>query len=354
MDDPRVRRGTTDEMRETGDLILGPDAWEFFSDEQLADPAMPHARWTDDAPLWWREGVDASTGRRAWAPAQLVHLAGPWPGDASIAYATSNGLACGITETEARISGLLEAVERDAFMLTWYNRLSLPHVDVSTPRLRRFISTYIRPTGLQLHLIDMSVFSGIPTVLAVVRNPHTGLAPVAIGAASAATIERAGEKAATEGMYTRTWMKTEQREGNALHSTDWAGDVSSFEDHIRLFAGTDLVPELDFLTADTGTTGPGRSRNFDDSDPDALWSALVGHLADGGTPVVAFDLTSPDVVEAGARVSKVVLPGYRQLDATYAGRMLGGSRLREESHRLGLAPGPFTHADLNHVPHPFP
>lgn len=334
--------------------MLGPEAWEFFADEQFKDPSFPHVPWTDDTPLWWRQGVDVTSGHPIWTPAQLVHLAGIWPDDVSISYATSNGLACGITETEARISGLFEAVERDAFMLTWYNRLSLPHVEVSTPRLRRFITKFIRPTGLKLHLIDMSIFSGIPTVLAVVRNPHTNMAPVAIGAASAASIERAGEKAATEGMYTRTWMKTEQRDGHAIVSNDWNKDVVTFEDHIRLFAGTDLVPELDFLTANDATSPPGSVHTFDDSNPEILWNTLVEHLGRRGVQVAAFDLTSPDIVEAGARVSKVVLPGYRQLDAPYNGRMLGGSRLKTAAFGLGLLTKPMEFADLNHLPHPFP
>ena len=40
-------------------------------------------------------------------------------------------MACGATLEEAILSGLLELVERDAFLIAWYNRLSLPLVDWS-------------------------------------------------------------------------------------------------------------------------------------------------------------------------------------------------------------------------------
>src|SRR5699024_12012109 len=95
--------------------------------------------------------------------------------------------------------------------------------------------------------IDMTIFSGIPTVLAVIKNSQTDLAPFAIGAASSYSIERACEKEATEGMYTRTWAKTEQREGNELKEVDYDKDINSFDDNIKYYAGTDLVNEADFL-----------------------------------------------------------------------------------------------------------
>ncbi|MFV0406258.1 MAG: YcaO-like family protein [Propioniciclava sp.] len=81
----------------------------------------------------------------------------------------------------------------------------------------------VRPSSARLQcdrlLVDMSAFTGIPAVLAVVRSRTSKLAPFAIGAAGAATVERACIKAATEAMHTRTWMKTEQREGRTIHDT---------------------------------------------------------------------------------------------------------------------------------------
>src|SRR5699024_11282363 len=94
--------------------------------------------------------------------------------------------------------------------------------------IKNFYNKYISPSFLDFHLIDMTIFSGIPTVLAVIKNSQTDLAPFAIGAASSYSIERACEKAATEGMYTRTWAKTEQREGNALTEVDYDKDINSF------------------------------------------------------------------------------------------------------------------------------
>ncbi|MFP3747418.1 hypothetical protein SB816_30605, partial [Achromobacter sp. SIMBA_011] len=67
-----------------------------------------------------------------------------------------------------------------------------------------------------------------------------------------------------------------------------------------------------------------------------------------------FDLTSPDIKDAGAHVVKSIIPGFKPIDVLYRGRMLGGERILRHSYDLGLVPEPFTIETLNPVPHPFP
>jgi ribosomal protein S12 methylthiotransferase accessory factor len=355
IDSQSVRHGTANDLRHELDL-LGAEDFALFADEQYGSPGFGYERWTDDLPLWWRQGRDAITGAPVWAPAQLIHMAGQWRNEPAIGYATSNGLACGIKEAEAALSGLFEVVERDGFMLTWYNKLSLPQIDVtSSLALQHYINRHFTPTGLDVHLVDMSAFTGIPAVLAVVRSRTSKLAPFAIGAAGAATVERACIKAATEAMYTRTWMKTEQREGRTIHDTsDLSESLRTFEDHIRLYAGTPIMAEADFLTTSRDRRHVADVPRFDDNRPDTLWDSLVGHLAQQGHRIVTFDLTSPDIRDAGAHVVKTVVTGLRPLDASYAARFMGGRRLLTHAYELGLCRQPFTVERLNQAPHPFP
>lgn len=44
-------------------------------------------------------------------------------------YETSNGCALGGSLEEAVLYGMLEVVERDSFLLTWYAQLPLPRLD---------------------------------------------------------------------------------------------------------------------------------------------------------------------------------------------------------------------------------
>lgn len=350
--------GSKKELEKTGKNVIGHDSWELYADEQYSQDTFPHQEWNDETQLWWRKGFNETSRLEVWAPAQLIHISNylDWPGDPNISHSTSNGLACGITYKEAALSGLFECIERDAFMLTWYNKLSLPHIDIdSSLRLQEFYKKHIEPTFLDIHLIDMTYFSGVPTVLSVIRNNNTDLAPFAIGAASSYSIEKACEKAAIESMYTRTWAKTEQRLGNALENINYYEDINSFEDHIKLYAGTSLIKEADFLTDNIKKVDVNDFKCFDSTSPDKLWKDLLTHFKSMGYDVTTFDLTSPDIKEAGAYVVKSYIPGFKPIDVLYRSRMLGGQRILSYANELGLVDAPFSSIEeLNSTPHPFP
>ena len=92
-----------------------------------------------------------------------------------IGHATSSGLACAATLEEAILVGLLELVERDAFMLVWHDRLSLPLLDWSGDEaIARIDERYFAPSRLRYSAVDLSVFFGVPTVLGVVHGPRRG------------------------------------------------------------------------------------------------------------------------------------------------------------------------------------
>jgi len=346
---------TQKDLIDKGELVIGYDSWELFAPEQYADPNFPYDIWDENTELWWTKGTDAKTNRPVWTPASLLYMIGKWDGDAYLADATSNGLACGIQPIEAAINGLLETVERDAFMLTWYNKLSLPLIDIqSSPRLVEFFKRYIDPTFLEVNLVDMTIFSGIPTVLAVVRNTKNEIAPIGLGASSAASLEIACEKAASEAMYTRSWGKMETREKTHLYTNDYNADINDFSDHIKLFIRPDMIKETEFLTSSKKRVSLNKYKSFNDKTPQDLWDDLTQHLFSLGFNVATFDLTSPDIRDAGASVIKTLIPKFRPLDVTYRGRMLGGERLRSHAYNLGLVKEKFDFEDFNPTPHPFP
>src|SRR5204863_321338 len=89
----------------------------------------------------------------------------------------------------AILTGLLEVVERDAFMLAWHNRLSLPRLDWSgDPELVRLDRRYFATSGLRYSAVDLSVFLDVPTVLGVVHGPAQALGALGVGAASAPSV----------------------------------------------------------------------------------------------------------------------------------------------------------------------
>lgn len=343
--------------RELGPAAVAPERFALFAAWQYAKVGFPFRRFTGDTVVGWVRGFSLPEGEEAYLPAQLVYLGDPRgrPGETPIGYATSNGLACGATLEEAVLSALLEIIERDAFMLTWYGRLSLPRLDwASDPELSAYDDRTFRPTGLRYAAIDLSVFLDVPVVLAVVRDAGSGPSPLAVGAGCAPSVGPAWKKALSEAFAVRAWARSLLLEKPDRSFRLDGADVRSFADHVHFYADSERARAASFLDASLERRSVGEIPPLEGPDVAALLGAACERLERSGERAYAVDVTSPDVAEAGLRVAKVVAPGLCQLDVSHSWRYLGGARLVHAAHRLGLRRRPLAPGEVNPFPHPFP
>lgn len=358
-DRSRLVLATAEDIADRGVPHVRPSDLTMFAEDQYDTPDFPFVRFTPSTPLEWTWATPLTSAPStspcpALVPAQLVHMRDQVQGP-MIGYATSNGLACGCTLEEATVGGLAELLERDAFMATWYGRLSLPHIDPgSAPELHEFWVRHVAPTGLDVRLIDLSTLVDFPVVLAVVRNEHTPVAPLALGAAASASPAAACRKAVIEAFQTRTWAKAEQREGNVLDPAHGYDQVRTFDDHVRMSVHPTMVEATRFLDASNETVPLSSLPAIDDPDPTSVVTTAMCRLEQQGVSAYVVDVTSPDVASGGLHVAKVLAPQLSPLDSGYRTRSLGTRRLRERAHELGILPRPLQAHELNPIPHPFP
>ncbi|MEP6978546.1 MAG: YcaO-like family protein [Thermoleophilia bacterium] len=344
--------------RELGESAVDPARFALFHPRQHAQPGFPFEPFTADTRIRWTQGAALPSNEPAYLPAQLVYLQWRSPedtGEKPIGYSTSSGTACGATFAEAVLNGLLELVERDAFMLAWYGRLSLPRLDWSSePLLTTFDERYFRATSLRYTAIDLSCFHEIPTVVGVVRgNPGDG-APLAVGAAAAPTVAEAWKGALGEAFAVRAWARAMSHEGRTRAFAADFSDLDGFDDHILFYANDQNARHADFLDASTEERAVGDIAPLEGSDVTEQITGLCVRLAARDATAYAVDVTAPDIAAAGLRVAKVVVPELQPLDVAYDGRFLGGRRLFEAASELGLRAAPLGFDDLNSYPHPFP
>ncbi|MCO1574612.1 YcaO-like family protein [Crossiella sp. SN42] len=351
----QLRHGSYRELTARGLVCVSPAEFTPFADWQYAREGAPFVPFGEDTPLPWAEGRRLADGALVQVPAQLVYLRADLMDVNPVGYPTSNGLAYGSTVDEALVSGILELVERDAVMITWYQRLSMPLVAVeSDPDLAEFFHRHVRPAGIEVSAVDLSTVSGVPTVLAVVRNRSSPLAPLGLGAAAGATPLRAVTKAVCEAVSTRGWVVFKQRDGQVVDPHgDFDETVRTFDDHISLYAHPTHIPATEFLDGSRRRSDLADLPALPDDTPGVLRDALVDRLRRQGVDLIAVNVTSPDVAEAGGHVVKVFSPQLQPLDCGYRRRFLGTRRLRELPVRLGLRT-PAQAAELNPLPHPFP
>lgn len=355
IDAQRLRRATSRELTRVGVNHVRCDELTLFAPAQYEEPGFPFVPYTADAPIDWMPAVDLHAHEPVQVPAQLMYLTNGALSDTKIGYSTSNGMACGCTWEEAVLSGLLEVVERDAFMATWYGRLSLPLIDPdSDPELAAFMAKHVAPTGLDVSLVSLCDLVNVPVVLAVVRNTANDIAPIALGAAASTSPVTAARKAMIEAFQTRTWAKAEQREGAVIDPAYGFAQVKDFDDHVRLSLHPQAIAAAAFLDAATERISVSQLPAVTTTTPGAAITEIARRLHLQGVRVMAADLTSPDIASAGLWVAKVFSPQLSPLDSGYPTRMLGGRRLRTRAHEVGLVTQPLNFDDLNPWPHPFP
>jgi ribosomal protein S12 methylthiotransferase accessory factor len=340
---------------ELGDAV-DPERFALFCDDQYRRAGFPFRAFRDDTVVAWIEGFSVPDGRPAFLPAQLVFM--PWERRAArevrIGHATSSGLACAATLEEAILVGLLELVERDAFMLVWHNRLSLPLLDWRrSEEVTLLDSRYFAPPGLRYAAVDLSSFLDVPTVLGVVHGQPGRLGALGVGAASAARVEVAWRKALAEAFSVQRWIRD-----RALEEPERLGrpmaEIETFDDHTLYYADEQRAERAAFLDVSRDRRDIRDVPPLEGENVLAQIEAVCRRLAAQGVGVYAVDVTSPDVDEAGLKVVHVVAPELCALDVVEGARFLGGRRLYEAAFEAGLVSRPLRPSDLNPDPHPFP
>ena len=339
--------------RELGDAAVDPSRFALFHPLQHAQRSFPFVPFTADTRTEFVEGMSLADGAPAYLPAQLVYLRQPGA-SRPIGYTTSSGLACAPTFGEAILAALLELVERDAVMLAWKCRLSLPLLDWSGDEAlcaldRRFFAT----TGLRFDAIDGSCFLDVPVAIAVVHAPSGSRAALAVGAGAAAGMGEAWLKAIAEGFGVYRWLGR-QAASTPHRAPPDPDSIATFDDHMLFYARSEEAELASFLTASSTRSPTTQVRPLEGSSPREQFYALVSRLGARGVSAYAVDVTSPDVRDLGLSVARVITPELCALDVAHRAQFLGGARLYVAAHEVGLLDTPLDVARLNPLPHPFP
>lgn len=350
LDEDLIRSATANEL---GERAARPESFALFHDRQYAETEFPYARFTSDTRVRWTPGFRLPDGAPAFVPTQLTSLSAPPHGEPVVGYATSSGHACGATLEEAILSGLLELVERDAFVITWYNALSMPRVDWSTdPALMAEDRRFYAPTRLRYEIMDLSAYNHVPTALGVVRDDF-GPVSLAVGCASAPTMHDAVRKALRETFQTRAFARL-LRADNPGWSCESYDTIDDFEDHVLYYAFPENAKKLAFVDGSERRVKVGDVANLEGSSVTAHINAILQRLAARGVNVFVVETTPPDLHTAGLRTAVVVAPELCRLDVPYRYRYFGGPRLYNAAFAAGLVPSAITFDDLSPLPHPFP
>ncbi|MFG1718984.1 TOMM precursor leader peptide-binding protein [Micromonospora chalcea] len=339
---------------------LHPDECGSYPDEVYDhDPIL--RRFDADRPIPWVWGRDLRTGRPVLVPRRLCFYSSPAAGDTFV-LSSSSGCATGSCLAEAALFGLLELIERDAFLLGWYGNLTLPRIDLAScsPAVRA-MADRAELQGYALHAFDNRIDLDVPVVTSLAVRHDGGPGLLSFAAAAHVDPEQAVAGAVAEALtYIPHQPATvRRRRGELERMADDYGLVRRLPDHSALFglprmarhAATYLRDAVarDVASVFAGHREAGARDLLDDL------GRVLDTLHRRGHRAILVDQTSPEQEAAGLRSVCVVVPGLLPIDFGWLRqRALHLPRLRTAPYAAGLAGAVLTDDDLRRVPHPFP
>lgn len=359
---PRGKRtAIRDSYRNLGEAALNPLQVGVHAKEQYELEGFPFQPFDPDRPIDWVWGYSFMQERPILVP-ELIAYYSMGCGQGFV-FETSNGCALGGRLEEAIFYAMLEVVERDSFLLTWYAQLPLPRIDpysVDDPELHMMIGRLRAVAGYDVILYNSTMEHGIPSVWAIAKNNKqrgvnllcaAGAHPDPVRAVKSAIHELAGMLLTFEAKFESNRKDYERMLLDPFQ-------VRHMEDHSMLYGLPQAEGRLRFLLDEhrplrTFAEEFGQKANRADLTDDL--TDLLQAFRRINLDVIVVDQTTPELARNGLFCVKVLIPGMLPMTFGYhLTRLTGLERVLRVPAELGyrttmLAPG-----QLNPHPHPFP
>jgi thiazole/oxazole-forming peptide maturase SagD family component len=332
---------------------LDPRECALHLPESYEQVAFPYQSFSESMELDWVNCTDIAAGEEIAVPACMAfygrteHMP-----RVRLAYDTSNGCAIGTSVTEASLHGLLELIERDAFLMAWYRRMPLPDITKQLSRherVRWILAKLTLLTGCEVRIFDSSVGFGVPTVICCVFGKSLPAQALAAGASLSYVDAACNALAELSGH----WLFLSQRLSDAMvrrhaHALlENSEQVMTMEDHGFVNALPESRSRMEFLlhSADAEQNLRYSQAIIAPLDGvDASLSFVVQQLVDAGLRPIAARQHNPILKRTKLFCVKMICPGLLPMTFGHCNRRVASSRIGDQEQQLLAAKCP---------PHPF-
>ena len=326
---------------------IHPNEVQRYSDMQYEHAAEFNARgsrfnyvptrFDPDAEMDWSPVWSITRQCHRYLPTSMLYYAAPLEGGVLYCGPDSNGCAAGNTLEEAVLQGFFELVERDAFACWWYNRVSLPELDLLSfddPYLAE-AKAYYASISRDVWVLDATHDLGIPVFVAVSRRIDKPAEDILFSAGAHLDPQIAALRALCE---------LNQYLG-ATPNVGTDGEGYRYDDpELLRWCQTARLEEHTYLAPDRSAPRRVKSRypvpNTGDLLEDVEYCrSSVERL---GMEFIVLDQTRPDLE---LPVAKTIVPGLRHFWARF-----GPGRLYDVPVAMGWLDRPTSESDLNPIP----
>jgi ribosomal protein S12 methylthiotransferase accessory factor len=301
----------------------------LWMDQEEAQDPLKRRRARKSPRSWW-PAVDLSIRKRTRVPAEVVLVPFDPDGGTPLRTPITTGTAFGQSPEDAGMRGLLECIERDAFLLAYRKkvapvRVCHPYLD----ELRGYFARY--RLRLDVYRLPCDFSAGV--FMASVRD-ETRLGPaVSLGVKADIDPLRGAVGAVWEAQFVRCWLRDFYR----IHPRPRRlrpKELSSALLRGAYWWSRANLGRLEFMLEPAGneplSAMPARPATF---------SSLVREVLDRGCRVFLADVS---LGRAPGIVTKVLIPEFQPVDPLETTRPFISRRLQERGvHGLNRNPSPF-------------
>ncbi|QED48159.1 TOMM precursor leader peptide-binding protein [Cytobacillus dafuensis] len=343
------------------DHALNPLDVGVHANEQYARLDFPFEKFNPEKKIDWVWGYSFLQERPILVPELLAYYSlGCGQG---FVYETSNGCALGGSLEEAIFYGILEVVERDSFLLTWYAQLPLPRLDPYSSKdaeLQLMIDRVRVVAGYDIYFYNATMENGIPSIMAIAKNRKNKGVNIICAAGAHLDPIRAAKSAIHElaAMMLNLDNHFEANQEEYLRMLKDPFQVQKMDDHGMLYGLPQAEERLQFLLDD--------SRPLRQFDEEFNWNSKHTDLTDDlkdilqafrrlNLDVIVVEQTTSETIRNGLHCVKVLIPGMLPMTfGHHLTRVTGLERVLRVPMELGYTKQPLTPEQLNPHPHPFP
>lgn len=237
-------RGSYAELLKQGYPVVSPRALTLNKVNMEVEKRYGFVRYTDQDSYRWCPVHELVSNSLHYLPEQALYYDSQLVSkERRFIYETSNGCALGGSYEEAIVYALYELVERDAFLMHWYNRVAPPCFNIEGIRNQALVELvhYLTCIGYEIRMMNITMETGIPAIwaAAIDRNHNGGVKCYnAAGAHSnpekaleAALVELATSISVYDSMVRKG--KIDGRLAELLHKPE---AVTNMEDHVYFYS----------------------------------------------------------------------------------------------------------------------
>lgn len=287
-------------------------------------------------------------------------------------YESSNGGALGSCYEEAVIYGIFEYIERDSFLVYWYNKLPptkliLDYSNMGIKEIQLYVG-FLESIGYKLYCYDITLESKIPSIWVLIEYMGDDNSNIAFYTAAGSNInpEKALESALIECVTAiDTFQKNFEGETKQKRRKKLLNDfneVIQLQDHLLLYSNKAMRPYLEFALNTDKVSKFTEQFTYYYKRQDLLEKKTLKEMLDNivekilkyHEDILVADTTNPNIIKAGLSNVKVIIPSMLTMTFGHQNRRVNIDRVKKAPVINKLRKHEIDISEINKVPHPFP